>query len=47
LAHPELRFDVDTPADLAALQALVDDAGLMIGATAQEIVSAAQQRGLR
>jgi spore coat polysaccharide biosynthesis protein SpsF len=47
LAHPELRFDVDTPADLAALQALVDGNALTIDATAQEIVSAAQQRGLR
>jgi spore coat polysaccharide biosynthesis protein SpsF (cytidylyltransferase family) len=47
LAYPDLRFDVDTPADLAALQQLVDDAGLTIGATARDIVRAAQQWGSR
>lgn len=47
LAYPELRFDVDTPADLAALQKLVDDADLTFGATAQDVIRAAQQRGMR
>ena len=47
LAHPELRFDVDTPADLASLQELVDDAGLTFGATARDVVRAARQRSSR
>jgi hypothetical protein len=32
---------------LASLQELVDDAGLTIGATAQAVIRAAQQRGTR
>ena len=47
LAHPELRFDVDTPADLASLQELVDDAGLTFGATARDVVRAARRRSSR
>lgn len=47
LVHPELRFDVDTPADLAALQMLVDDASLTISATARDVIRAAQQRDTR
>ena len=47
LAYPDLRFDVDTPAELAALQDLVDDADLTIEATAQAVIRAAQQRGMR
>lgn len=47
LAYPELRFDVDTPADLVALQKLVDDADLTIEATAQDVIRAARQRGTR
>jgi spore coat polysaccharide biosynthesis protein SpsF len=45
LAHPAMRFDVDTSTDLAALQVLVDEAALTIDATPREVVRAALQRG--
>lgn len=42
LAFPELRFDVDTPADLAKLEAMVS-AGVSIETPAREIVRIAQE----
>jgi aminopeptidase-like protein/spore coat polysaccharide biosynthesis protein SpsF (cytidylyltransferase family) len=42
IAFPELRFDVDSPQDLEALQQLTD-AGVGIESTAVEIVSIAQR----
>ena len=41
LAYPHLRFDVDTPHDLAVLQTLVDAGRLGIDSTAAQIVRAA------
>jgi len=38
LARPELRFDVDTPADLARLETLVSRGAITLAAQAMEIV---------
>lgn len=43
LARPDLRFDVDQPADLERLQRLVDVAALGVGATATDVVAAARK----
>lgn len=40
LARPDLRFDVDTPADLARLEDLVTSSGLDVNSTAREILAA-------
>lgn len=40
LAHPELRFDVDRPEDLAALETLVREQGLTLESTAAEVIAA-------
>jgi len=45
LAHPALRFDVDQPAHLAALEALRARAGLDLNSPAAEVVAAALQQG--
>ncbi|MBL8348998.1 MAG: NTP transferase domain-containing protein [Burkholderiaceae bacterium] len=45
LAHPALRFDVDQPEHLAALEALRAGAGLDLHSTAVEVVAAALRRG--
>ncbi|NCV88373.1 MAG: hypothetical protein EBW14_21480, partial [Oxalobacteraceae bacterium] len=38
LARPELRFDVDTPADLARLETLVRSGSISLDTTATDIV---------
>jgi spore coat polysaccharide biosynthesis protein SpsF len=41
LARPELRFDVDTPADLARLETLVSSGSISLDTTATDIVRVA------
>jgi spore coat polysaccharide biosynthesis protein SpsF (cytidylyltransferase family) len=41
LARPELRFDVDTPADLARLKALVSSRSVALSTTAADILKVA------
>ncbi len=45
LARPELRFDVDEPADFHRLQTLVSLAGLHVGSAAAEVVAANDRHG--
>lgn len=47
LARPALRFDVDTPADLARLESLVHSGALHLGSTASDVILAADHMGLQ
>jgi spore coat polysaccharide biosynthesis protein SpsF len=47
LARPELRFDVDVPADLVRLESLVQSGALHLGSTASDVISASDHMGLQ